>query len=132
MIVFLPYSSCCFHQKPSCFRGSPKLQAHATAFHSYTEHYIDANLEEAGDCIERLEDESKRYLAMVEKKDLDYKKLHQQGMCKLIHFTCTDSLHMYDNCLLYSEPESSHFGDVTLNVLPTGERVLIIDVVKVV
>ena len=37
MIVFLPYSSCCFHQKPSCFRGSLKLQAHAAAFRSYTE-----------------------------------------------------------------------------------------------
>ena len=47
-----------------------------------------------------LEDERKHYLAMVEKKDLDYKKLHQQGMCKLIHFTCSDSLHMYDIRLL--------------------------------
>ena len=94
-------------------------------------HYIDANLEEAGDCIEHLEDERKHYLAMVEKKDLDYKKLHQQGMCKLIHFTCTDSLHMYDNRLLYLKPESSHCGDVTPNVLPTGERILIIDEVKV-
>ena len=48
-------------------------------------HYIDANLEEAGDCIKRLEEERKHYLAMVEKKkDLEYKKFHQQGTCKLI------------------------------------------------
>lgn len=31
-------------------------------------HYIDANLEEVGDCIECLEDERKHYLAMVEKR----------------------------------------------------------------
>ena len=49
-------------------------------------HYIGANVEEAGDCMKRLEEERKHYLVMVDKrkKDLKYKKLHRQGTCKLI------------------------------------------------
>ena len=44
-------------------------------------YYIDANLEGAGDCMNRLEDERRHYLLMLEKKktDLEQKKLLQQG-----------------------------------------------------
>ena len=36
-------------------------------------HYIDANLEEAGECLQRLEEEQKHYLDMVEKKKKEIK-----------------------------------------------------------
>ena len=45
-------------------------------------YYIDANLEEAGECMKRLEDERKHYLVMVESKraELEQKKLLRQSM----------------------------------------------------
>lgn len=38
--------------------------------------YIDANLEEAGECLEHLEDERRRYLDMIErrKKEIETKQ----------------------------------------------------------
>lgn len=44
-------------------------------------YYIDANLEGAGDCMQRLEDERRHYLAMLEQKkaDLQQKRLLKQG-----------------------------------------------------
>ena len=44
-------------------------------------YYMDAKLEGAGDCMNRLEDERRHYLLMLEKKkaDLEQKKLLQQS-----------------------------------------------------
>ena len=45
-------------------------------------YYIDANLEEAGECMKRLEDERRHYLVMVEnaRVNLEKKKLLKQSM----------------------------------------------------
>lgn len=45
-------------------------------------YYIDANLEEAGDCMKRLEDEQKHYMVMVEntRVELERKKVLRQSM----------------------------------------------------
>lgn len=57
-------------------------------------YYIDANLEGAGDCMKRLEDERRHYLVMLEQKQagLEQKRLLRQGRltCK---FLCT--VHVY-------------------------------------
>ena len=34
-------------------------------------HFIDANLEEAGECLKRLEEERKHFVSMIEKKKQD-------------------------------------------------------------
>ena len=53
-------------------------------------HYIDANLE--GNCMERLEDERRNYLVMLEQKkaDLEQKRLMRQGrhtaICVLLYY----------------------------------------------
>ena len=51
-------------------------------------HYIDANLEVAGERLQRLEDERKHYLDMIEKKrvEIETRKLKRQGTgCMCAH-----------------------------------------------
>ena len=70
--------------------------------------YIDANLEGAGECLERLQEERKHYLKKIEEQ----RKTKVSGLysysCKITLFICEAG-----------------------NLLPTGEGVLVIDKVKV-
>ena len=58
-------------------RSFKLLQLQSTRTLKY---YIDANLEEAGDCMKRLEDERSQYVAMIVQKVADKEKALRKGI----------------------------------------------------
>ena len=78
--------------------------------------YVDANIEDAGECMKRLEEERKLYLAMIEQKQQDLVDRKEGLLC---------GIHTIEMFILYF-PFSEH------KVLPTGDRVMITDEVNVI
>jgi hypothetical protein len=87
-------------------------------------HYIDSNLEEAGECLKRLEEEGKCYQAKV--KQL----LANQNGIIIILAICQAS----NFCITFLVTSSGcnvHGVKLPKGPIPTGDGVLIIDEVKV-
>ena len=70
-----------FTRSPSAYEALRSFELLQLPSVRSLKYYIDANLEEAGDCLKRLEDEQKHYLVMVENKkaELEKKKLLRQS-----------------------------------------------------
>ena len=71
-----------FTRSPSAYEALKSFKLLQLPSVRTLKYYIDANLEKAGDCMKRLEDERKHYLEMVgnKKAELDNKKLLRKSM----------------------------------------------------
>ena len=84
-------------------------------------YYIDANLESAGDSVERLQQSRKQYVALIEEKKKLQEEKVDKGWSKVEELNVT---HNYSFMCI-------NIGSQSQVILPIGEGSLIIDEVKV-
>ena len=79
MPVLLSFIALVFSRSPAACEALKSFKLLQLPSVRTLKHYIDANLKVAGECLQRLEDERKHYLDMMEKKRVEIETRRSQG-----------------------------------------------------